>query len=98
MNSILSNVNRKTTNYGILTDAAAVPATRRINIRVQNLGTSPLFVKLGADASVTDFTVVLPGATGADNGTSLPREFPGYQGTLSTAGTTPRYTISEDIA
>lgn len=98
MNSTITNRSRVSNNSGILTAAGTALAAnaQRVSGRVQNLGTNPLFVKLGSNASTTDFSVVLPAATGADNGTSYPYDLGGYTGVVTVAGTTPRFIASED--
>lgn len=92
-------VARASTNTAILTAAGQVAVANygRQLLRIQNLGTNPLFVKLGDNASTTDFTFVLPANTVADNGTSAPKEVT-YQGNVSVAGTTPRLLVSEDFS
>jgi hypothetical protein len=65
---------------------------------IQNLGTNALFVRLGAGASTTVFTVVLKAGTGNDDGsggTFAQESGVIYTGIISVAGTSPRYTITE---
>lgn len=65
---------------------------------IQNLGTNALFVRLGSDASATEFHVVLKAASGNDDGTggSFAQEAGViWTGIVSIAGTSPRYTITE---
>ena len=65
---------------------------------IQNLGTNPLFVRLGENASTTVFHAVLKGGTGNDDGLGGSiAEFSGviYTGIITVNGTSPRYTITE---
>lgn len=64
---------------------------------IQNLGTNPLFVRLGAGASATVFHEVLKGSTGADDGTGgvfRMTEGTVYYGDVSVAGTSPRFVVT----
>lgn len=77
---------------------AAQPNPARISYIIFNLGTNPLFVKEGESASTTDFSYVLAGGTSNDNGTGGAYESPStqvYTGTITIAGTSPRYVIVE---
>ena len=72
--------------------------TARGGWQIQNLGTNPLFVRMGSGASTTVFHVVLKGGTGNDDG--LGGSFSQFDGTVYTgivtiAGTSPRYTVTE---
>lgn len=83
----------------ILSGATALAANaQRAGWMIQNLGTNPLFVCLGNNASTTVFHAVLKGGTGADDGTggSL-SQFDGvvYTGLITVAGTSPRYVVLE---
>lgn len=65
---------------------------------IQNLGTNPLFVKLGTGASTTDFHFILKAGTGADDGLGgIHEENTGviYTGIITVAGTTPRFMVNE---
>ena len=78
------------------TAAAANPA--RQGFKITNCGQSPLFVKEGAGASVTDFSYLLAGGTANDDGTggsyeSQPNSC--YTGIITIAGTSPRYVITQ---
>ena len=83
----------------ILDAATALAAnTERGAFMIQNLGTNPLFVRLGLAASTTVFHVVLKGGTGNDdgNGGSYAQEDGTvYTGVITIAGTTPRYVVTE---
>lgn len=70
----------------------------RAGFIIQNVGTNPLFVRLGAGASTSLFHVVLAGGTGADDGTGgIFRMTEGtvYYGDVSVAGTSPRFVVTE---
>jgi hypothetical protein len=65
---------------------------------LQNLGTNALFVKYGAGASTTDFSVVLRASTGQDDGTGgvlTSADSAVYTGLITVAGTSPRYSVTE---
>ena len=82
------------TSAGTALDANAA----RIGWSIQNLGTNPLFVRLGASASTTVFQTVLVGAGMTDDGTGgLISQTSGsvYTGIISVDGTTPRFTCLE---
>ncbi len=70
----------------------------RIAWSIQNLGTNPLFVRLGAGGSPTLFHTVLKGSTGQDDGTGgIASESVGtvYTGIITVDGTNPRFTVLE---
>lgn len=78
------------------TALASNPA--RVGFMIQNLGTNPLFVKYGASATSSDFSVVLKGSTVQDDGTGgvlTSADTAVYTGIVTTAGTTPRYAVTE---
>lgn len=84
----------------ILTTAGDVIAANgaRKGWAIQNLDTDPLFVRLGTGASSSIFHFVLKGGTGTDDGTAgsiSQTDGSVYQGIISVAGTTPRFTILE---
>jgi len=65
---------------------------------IQNLGTNPLYVRLGAGATTSLFHVVLQASVVQDDGTggSLAQEAGVvYYGIVTIAGTNPRYTVTE---
>ena len=65
---------------------------------IQNLGTNTLFVRLAPAASTTVFHFVLKGGTGNDDGLggSIEQSVGAvYQGIITVAGTSPRYTVLE---
>lgn len=96
--AIISQVSLSNTP-AIASDATALAANKaRGAWMIQNLGTSPLFVRLGAGASTTVFHVVLKGSAGNDDGSggSFAQEAGVvWTGIVSVAGTSPRYTITE---
>lgn len=70
----------------------------RTGWQIQNLGTNPLFVRLGSGASTSVFHAVLKGGTGNDDGLGGSIAQMGgivYTGLISIAGTSPRYTVTE---
>ena len=78
------------------TALAANPA--RVGFSIQNLGTNPLFVLLGAGGTSSVFHVVLKGSTVQDDGTGgifSMAENTVYTGIVTVAGTSPRYTVLE---
>jgi len=83
----------------IASDTTALAAnTARAGWMIQNLGTNPLFVRLGASASTSVFHVVLKGGTGNDDGTGgTVSQTDGvvYTGVITIAGTLPRYVVME---
>lgn len=83
----------------IASDATALAANpARIGWQIQNLGTNPLFVRLGASASTTVFHIVLAAGTGNDDGKGgIASQLNGvvYTGIITIAGTSPRYTALE---
>lgn len=65
---------------------------------IQNLGTNTLFVRLASGASTTVFHIVLKGGTGNDDGlggSTGQTQGAVYQGEITIAGTSPRYTVLE---
>lgn len=90
----------ETKRSGILTAAgtAAIANSGRISYFIQNLGTNPLFVKEGSGATTSDFDYILAAGTANDDGTAASYDSPSsncYQGIITVAGTSPRFTISE---
>ena len=65
---------------------------------IQNLGTNPIFVRIGGTASTTVFHLILKGGTAQDDGSG---GFYGEDGNIvtgaliSVAGTSPRYVVKE---
>lgn len=91
-----SQVNNRT---GIVVAAGQLLAAnenRRVLI-VQNIGINPLFVKLGEDASTTDFDFVLSPGTANDDGLGgiMSTDTLSYTGVISVAGASVRCTATE---
>lgn len=85
----------------IASAATAISATtggQRGGWSIQNLGTNVLFVRLGSGATTSIFHYALRAGTGNDDGTGgIVSQMEGivYQGEISIAGTSPRYTVTE---
>jgi len=65
---------------------------------IQNLGTNPLFVRLGSGASTSVFHCVLKAGSLNDNGTGGSYSMEAgvvYTGIITVAGTSPRYVVTE---
>lgn len=78
------------------TALSANPA--RIGFFVKNLGTNPLYVLLGSGASSSVFHTVLRASAVQDDGTGDPFDMRNgcvYNGIVTVAGTSPRYTVLE---
>lgn len=96
-----SIINSKSTaNTPSIADATTAIASNpaRSGWQIQNLGTNPLFVRLGASASTTVFHAVLKGGTANDDGLGASiNQMAGtvYTGEVSIAGTAPRYAVLE---
>jgi len=66
--------------------------------QIQNVGTNPIFVRLGSGASDTVFHAVLKGGSGAKDGLGASwGQDSGtvYVGEITIAGTTPSYVVME---
>jgi hypothetical protein len=99
MAGVRSNTTRACTSTIVTTAGTVLDRNdARADGLIQNLGTNPLFVKLGASASASDFTTVLPGGSAADDGFGGSFPLGNYVGIVSIAGTTPRCVVSEFIA
>lgn len=87
------------TTAGDQSDTTVMAANElRIGWSIQNQGTNPLFVKLGASASTTDYTFILAGGGGAKDGTGGSVGQSGsavYKGVITIAGTAPSYSELE---
>ena len=83
----------------IQTGATALESnTARAGWSIQNVGTNPLFVKLGSGASTTVFHHILKGGTGDSDGlgASLFQDAGViYTGIITIAGTSPKYVVTE---
>lgn len=65
---------------------------------VQNLGTNPLYVRLGAGATTGIFHAILKGSSSQDDGTGGSYAMEAgtvYTGDVSVAGTSPRLVVIE---
>ena len=67
----------------------------RLSWCVQNLGTNPLFIRLGPNASTTVFHLILKAGTAANDGTGGIVNDTVHQGIVSVAGTSPSYVAWE---
>jgi len=83
----------------VASDATALAANAaRGAWQIQNVGTNPLFVRLGSGASDTVFHAVLKGGTGAKDGLGASwgqENGVVYTGIITVAGTTPSYVVME---
>lgn len=83
----------------ILSGATALAANPlRIGFAIQNQGTAPLFVLFGNGASTTVYHMILKGSTVDSDGTgglAIFTEGAIYDGIVTVAGTTPKYTVME---
>ena len=83
----------------ILTDTTGIPSNAaRAAWSIQNVGTNPLFVRLGGTASSTVYHYVLKGGTGDSDGLgALVAQTTGtvFTGAISVAGTSPKYVVME---
>ena len=83
----------------ILTGATALASNpARASWSIQNVGTNPLFIRLGADASTTVFHHILKGGTGDSDGigASIFQDTGAiYTGVITIDGTTPKYVVTE---
>jgi hypothetical protein len=67
----------------------------RAEFSIQNVGTNPLFVKFGADASATNFNVVLAAGVADKDGKGGFLSSDRYDGVVSVYGTDPKYVVSD---
>jgi hypothetical protein len=99
MNQGISQSTQVFSRTGIITSAGTllVENLYRKTLIIQNLGTNPLYVKLGDSASTSDFDFVLKGGTGADDGTGgiFSEDTLSYTGIITIAGSSPRCTATE---
>ncbi len=96
------DVVRRSTNRfasGIVTATGDVLAARvnRLHFKVQNLGTTIIYLKLGTGASASDFDFILPASYLQDDGHGGVVEDAGsmYTGIVSVFGTSIRYNVLE---
>lgn len=79
-------------------DTVLVANSARLAWSIQNLGTNPLFIRLGTGATTLLFHHILPATTGSDDGTgaSFSQEAGTiWTGAISVAGTNPRCVLIE---
>ncbi len=83
----------------IASAATAIAANvKRLAWSIQNLGQNVLYVNLGGTASTTVFHFALKAGTANDDGLGgIASQFEGvvWQGIITIAGTSPRYTVLE---
>jgi len=89
--TVAAQVSAAPSSSAIITTAADIVLAAGNVLRIQNLDTDPLFVKRGTGASTTSANYVLAGGTGADDGKGGTLVIADFVGTVSFAGTTPRY-------
>lgn len=98
-------------NPGDLSDAGTATAANTPQIRtaaydlppnaarrlwsVQNLGTNPLYVRLGGTASSTEFHFALRAGNAADDGSGGLVVDQSWGGLVSVAGSSPRFVVLE---
>lgn len=96
--SVVTTQNKNTPVVITTTGTALAANPARIAWVIQNLGTHPLFVRLGAAGSTTIFHQVLKAAVGADDGSGgvIEQEDGAiYNGIITVDGTLPRYVVTE---
>ena len=85
----------------ILSTSPAMTAnTNRAGWSIQNLSTNVLYVRLGTAASTSIFHFALKAGTSNDDGTGgsvSQTDGTVYNGIISIAGSTPRYTVLEIV-
>ncbi|MBI3231848.1 MAG: hypothetical protein HYZ51_02080 [Candidatus Doudnabacteria bacterium] len=97
MNIVYQTQNINTPAIVSAATALAVNADRR-GWSIQNIGTNPLFVRLGSGASTTVFHFICKAGTAQDDGTGgsiNQTEGVVFTGLISIAGTAPRYVVME---
>lgn len=98
--TVTTNPVHKSVNQPIVTANGTVLAANfgRRDGLIQNLGTTPLYVKKGPDCSATDFTVILSGGEAEDDGLGASLPLAAYSGVVSVfSATAPRCIVSEDV-
>lgn len=93
-------VNLGTANTPAVSSAATALAanTPRCAFMIVNLGTNPLYVRYGDGCTTSLFHIILKGSTVQDDGTggSLSMEEAAmWTGSITVAGTSPRYVATE---
>lgn len=83
----------------ILTNTTGIPANEaRAAWSIQNVGTNPLFVRLGGTASASVYHYILKGGSADNDGLgALIAQTTGtvFTGDISVAGTSPKYVVME---
>lgn len=96
--SVVTSQNKNTPAILTSTGTALAANPARIAWAIQNLGTHPLFVRLGASGSTSIFHQVLKGAVGADDGSGGVMEQEDgaiYNGIITVDGISPRFVVTE---
>lgn len=98
MNILYTTENSNTPSLSSAT--LAIPSNKaRISWSIQNMGTNPLYVRLGGAASTTVFHAALAGGTAVDDGLGA-QVFEGdgavFTGDIRVAGTAIRYVVLEE--
>lgn len=100
----MRNIQSPTQNINtpaIVTSAGTVleANTERQSWSIQNVGTNPIFIRLGGTASTSVFHYVIKGGTGDSDGLggSYSEDGSGavFSGLISIAGTTPKVVVRE---
>lgn len=98
MSSTIDYTSQINTTTGISSSTTALAENNnRRSIVLQNLGTNPLFVKFGENASTTDFTFILKGGTSNDDGTGeiFVTNILSYTGIITVSGSNIRYVATD---
>lgn len=98
MATVVPSININTPSIVTSAGTALAANTARIGWGIQNVGTNPLFVLMGAGASTSVYHKVLKGGTGNDDGLGGSLDFNGptvYSGIITVAGTSPRFVVYE---
>jgi hypothetical protein len=77
---------------------AVLDNLNRTDVQIQNQGTNVLYVKFGTGCTTTNYDVTLAACTVAADGKGALYSNTGYTGSISVAGTSPSYTITEFVA
>lgn len=84
---------------GIVTSTGTILSANdnRSGVIIQNLNTSPLFIKFGTSASSTDFDFILKAGADLDDGTGgvFSYDVLSYTGIISVYGTSVRCTATD---
>lgn len=85
-----------TPSIGTGTTALAASPSRQ-SFTIQNLGTDKLYIRLGANASITVFHAILVGDTAQDSGGGGQYYNNEWTGEVTVAGVNPRYVVTEIV-